>query len=106
MDPRIVSRFSCGAASAVATKLVLAEYGATRDVAVINAYIEQEHHDNRRFLADCEAWFGVPIVVLQDTKYNASTVEVFRRRMYMAGRLPVPRPQDRREVFTSRPAAE
>ena len=88
--PRIVSRFSCGAASAVATKLVIAEYGAKQDVAVINAYIEQEHHDNRRFLADCEQWFGVPITVLRDTKYNASTVEVFRRRMYMAGRNGAP----------------
>lgn len=90
MEPRIVSRFSCGAASAVATKLVLAEYGATRETAVINAYIEQEHPDNRRFLADCEQWFGVPITVLRDTKYNASTVEVFRRRMYMAGRNGAP----------------
>lgn len=89
-QPRIVSRFSCGAASAVATKLVLAEYAATRDVAVINAYVEQEHPDNRRFLADCETWFGVPITVLRDTKYNASTVEVFRRRMYMAGRSGAP----------------
>ena len=51
---RIVSRFSCGAASAVATKLILAEYGAARDVQIINAFIEQEHPDNRRFLADCE----------------------------------------------------
>lgn len=68
---RIVCRFSCGAASAVATKLVLSEYGATREIAVINAYIEQEHTDNRRFLADCEQWFGVPITVLRDTKYNA-----------------------------------
>jgi len=32
----------------VATKLVLSEYGATREIAVINAYIEQEHTDNRR----------------------------------------------------------
>jgi len=90
MEPRIVSRFSCGAASAVATKLVLAEYGATREIAVINAFIEQEHPDNRRFLADCEHWFGVPITVLRDTKYKASTVEVFRRRMYMAGRNGAP----------------
>lgn len=87
---RIVSRFSCGAASAVATKLVLAEYGLTRDVQIINAYIEQEHPDNRRFLADCETWFGRSITVLRDTKYNASTVEIFRRRRYMAGRNGAP----------------
>lgn len=87
---RIVSRFSCGAASAVATKLVLAEFGTERDVQIINAFIEQEHPDNRRFLTDCEEWFGRSITVLRDTKYNASTVEVFRRRMYMAGRSGAP----------------
>src|SRR5574340_1358330 len=84
LAPRIVSRFSCGAASAVATKLALAEFRATRDVQIINAFIAQEHPDNRRFLDDCEGWFGRSITVLRDTKYNASTVEVFRRRMYMA----------------------
>src|SRR5574340_317348 len=56
LAPRIVSRFSCGAASAVATKLALAEFRATRDVQIINAFIAQEHPDNRRFLDDCEGW--------------------------------------------------
>ena len=30
--PRIVCQFSCGAASAVATKLAIAEYASTHDV--------------------------------------------------------------------------
>jgi hypothetical protein len=82
---RIVCQFSCGAASAVATKLALAQYGATHDVQIINAFIKQEHEDNRRFLADCETWFGRQVTVLRDEQYGASTVEVFRRRQFMKG---------------------
>lgn len=88
--PRIVSRFSCGAASAVATKLVLDEFGSDRDVVVLNAFVAQEHPDNRRFLADCERWFGREIVVLRNEKYGASTVEIFKKRRYMAGRNGAP----------------
>lgn len=47
---RIVRQFSCGAASAVATKLALSEYGDR--CVIVNAYIEEEHPDNRRFAAD------------------------------------------------------
>lgn len=82
---RIVCQFSCGAASAVATKLALAQYGADHDVQIINAYIKQEHEDNRRFLADCEKWFGRAIVQLRDEKYGADIVQVFRRERYVKG---------------------
>lgn len=90
MRQRIVCQFSCGAASAVATKLALAQYGQTHDVQIINAFVEQEHPDNRRFLADCEQWFGRPITVLRDEKYRASTVEVFRRERFMVSRNGAP----------------
>ena len=80
---RIVCQFSCGAASAVATKLALAQYGDR--CVVLNAFIAEEHSDNRRFAQDCEQWFGVPMVNLRDTKYNASAVEVFRRVGYIKG---------------------
>ena len=88
--PRIVCRFSCGAASAVATKLALAKYGATHDVQIVNAYVVEEDADNRRFLADCERWFGRAVTVLRDKKYGASTLEVFRQRGYMKGRRGAP----------------
>lgn len=90
MKPRIVCQFSCGAASAVATKLAQAEYGATHDVQIINAFLENEHPDNRRFAEDCEAWFGQPITVLRDEKYSANAHEVFRRERYMKGRTGAP----------------
>jgi 3'-phosphoadenosine 5'-phosphosulfate sulfotransferase (PAPS reductase)/FAD synthetase len=87
MNNRIVCQFSCGAASAVATKLALAQYGATHDVQIINAFVKEEHEDNRRFLADCEKWFGQPITVLRDEKYNASTIEIFRRKQFIKSRF-------------------
>ena len=81
--PRVVCQFSCGAASAVATKLAIAEHG--KGVVILNAYIEEEHPDNRRFAQDCEAWFGVPITYLRDTKYNASAITVFETVGYIKG---------------------
>lgn len=43
---RIVCQFSCGAASAVATKLALAQYGDS--CVIVNAFLSNEHSDNRR----------------------------------------------------------
>src|SRR6185437_1579636 len=86
---RLVCHFSCGAASAVAAKLILAG-NPSEDVAVVNAFIAQEHSDNRRFLADCEAWLGVQVTVLRDEKYSASTYEVWTRKRFMKNRFTAP----------------
>lgn len=80
---KTICQFSCGAASAVATKLILSE--GLADVWILNAFLKEEHEDNRRFLSDCERWFGQPITVLRDEKYGASAREVFRRRRYLKG---------------------
>jgi hypothetical protein len=66
---RIVCRFSCGAASAVATKLTLAKYSRDR---VVITYSDpgSEHPDNARFLADCARWFNHPITVLKSDTYQ------------------------------------
>ncbi len=82
---RIICHFSCGAASAVATKLTLAEYGATREVIVLNSYLEEEHPDNARFLKDCEKWFGREVTVVRDEKYGASTFGVFAKKRFITG---------------------
>lgn len=79
---RILCHFSCGAASAVATKLTLSEHP---NVEIVNAFIEEEEEDNRRFATDCEKWFGKPLTVLRNEKYKASTREVWRRKRYMKG---------------------
>jgi hypothetical protein len=95
-EQRILCQFSCGAASAVATKLALAQFSG-REIVIINAFIKVsngkdggEHEDNRRFAADCEKWFGHPITILRDEKFGADPHEVFRRERYMGGRAGAP----------------
>jgi hypothetical protein len=74
---RTVCWFSCGAASAVATKIALAE----RESELIIAYTEvkEEHSDNKRFLADCEEWFGQKIEILGNDFYDRSIYRVFEK---------------------------
>ena len=81
---RIVCQFSCGAASAVATKLVLAQF-CDRDVLIVNAFVKEEHEDNRRFADDCERWFGRSIINLRDKKYDGSAIKVFETVGYIKG---------------------
>lgn len=85
---RIVCQFSCGAASAVATKMALERFGER--VHIINAFVADEDADNRRFLADCERWFGRAVTVLRDTKYGASVAEVWRRKRFIVNRSGAP----------------
>lgn len=83
MTGRILCQFSCGAASAVATKLTIAQHG--KRAVIINAEIEEEHPDNRRFAADCARWFERPIIALRDDKYGGSAVRVFESVGYIKG---------------------
>jgi len=85
---RVICQFSCGAASAVATKLAIAQHGDA--VHVINAFVADEDADNRRFLADCERWFGRSITVLRDEKYGASAATVWRKRRFIVNRNGAP----------------
>lgn len=89
MMSRIVSWFSCGAASAVATKMVLAEFGPrpnklAGDVTIAYCETGAEHEDNTRFLADCEDWFGQSVVRLKSEEY-ADTWDVWERTGWLAG---------------------
>ena len=59
---RVISWFSCGAASAVATKLAIVE--SKTPVEVVYCHVKEEHPDNLRFMRDCEQWFGRKILVL------------------------------------------
>ncbi len=83
---RIVCWFSCGAASAVATKLALAQFGGWgQEVVVARCIVREEHPDNERFAADCEKWFGVPIVNLIAEEYDGSVYNVIEKRKYVSG---------------------
>lgn len=67
--PRIICRFSCGAASAIATKLTLRKYDR-ECVEITYSDPGSEHPDNKRFLADCQRWFNHPITTLKSDKYT------------------------------------
>jgi hypothetical protein len=79
---RTVVWFSCGAASAVATKLALLRFP---DLVIANNTVKEEHPDNARFLADCTRWWGRPVEDVSDTVYGASAYEVIRRRKFIKG---------------------
>lgn len=75
---RIVCWFSCGAASAVATKLAIAENAGKLPLIIAYTEVLEEHSDNKRFLADCEKWFGQEIIILGNDKYKRSIYETFK----------------------------
>lgn len=85
---RLLCWFSCGAASAVATHTAI-EINKKKhrfdEVVVAYTEVREEHPDNKRFLKDCEKWFGVPITVLRNEKYDGSIVNTFDKCRYMAG---------------------
>ena len=66
----------------MATKLAIAD-----DPDTIVAYCEvmEEHPDNRRFLIECQEWFGKEIIVLGNDKYDRSIYSVFEKTRYLAG---------------------
>ena len=75
--------FSCGAASAVATKKALEKYGAENFI-IASCVVENEHPDNERFLQDCEKWYGMPILRLRSEKYK-DCWEVWEKTKYLVG---------------------
>ena len=83
--------FSCGAASAVASKKTIEKYGADNNIRVVNNPIKEEHKDNQRFLKDIEKWLGIEIEYAINPKFPDHSCEtVWRERSYMAGNLGAP----------------
>ena len=78
---RVVCQFSCGAASAVATKIAVEKYGK---VEIVYCDTGSEHADNKRFVAECESWFGQSVTILKSDKYR-DIYEVFEKRRFLAG---------------------
>ena len=78
MSNRYVSWFSCGAASAIATKIMLAE----RSIEIVYCLVKEEHEDNLRFLKDCEKWFGQEIIILENETYQGSCFNVFEKNYF------------------------
>lgn len=86
---RIVSYFSHGVPSLVATKLAFnAPWPEGYDeFAVYNFEIKEEHPDNGRFRKDAQGWLGhnLPIITVGNDEYGRSTDEVFRKTRFLVG---------------------
>lgn len=80
---RVLSWFSCGAASAVAAKMAVEKYGARSEVVYCDT-LAYEHPDNRRFLTDVERWLGAEIKILRSAEY-ADIFDVFRKTGWLVG---------------------
>lgn len=88
MSQRIVCWFSCGAASAVATKLAIEENlksKSPKELIVASIFLKNEHQDSERFKSERSEWFGVPILDLKNEKYNADVDTVIQKTRYMSG---------------------
>lgn len=82
----IVVWFSCGAPSAVASKMTIDEYGKEYDVMVVYNPVDEESEDNKRFLKDVSKWIGQEIIEAKNTKIGTtSAVEIWEKRKYMSG---------------------
>lgn len=82
---RLVAWFSCGAASAVATKMAL-DHAKGSGIETVVAYTDpgSEHADNPRFLADVSRWLDHPITLLRSDQFP-DTWAVWKARRYIAG---------------------
>lgn len=78
---RVVSWFSCGATSAIATKVCLDRYP---DTVIAYCNTGSEHPDNARFIKDCERWYGKKIEILRSDAYS-DIWDVFTKTKWLVG---------------------
>lgn len=84
---RVVSWFSCGAASAVATVLAAIRYG---DIHAVYCRVRDEHEDNLRFLKDFTRIFGIPIEIITNEQFDGSIHAVFMHRGFIKNQYGAP----------------
>ena len=81
---RVISWFSCGAASALATHLARDKYKG-REFEAVYCRVREEHTDNIRFLEEYSEVFQLPIKIIGDEAHNCSIYEVFEKRKFIKG---------------------
>ena len=81
---RVISWFSCGAASAAATYLARQKY-KDQDFQAVYCRVAEEHRDNFRFLKDYSDKFSLPVKIIGDDKHNFSIFDVFEERKFIKG---------------------
>jgi 3'-phosphoadenosine 5'-phosphosulfate sulfotransferase (PAPS reductase)/FAD synthetase len=84
---RVVSWFSCGAASAVATILAANKYN---EIEAIYCRVVEEHDDNLRFLDDFVRVTGIPVKTIMNEQYGGSIYNVFTSRKFIKSQYGAP----------------
>ena len=84
---RVVSWFSCGAASAVATILAAVKYG---EIDAVYCRVVEEHEDNLRFLDDFTQVTGIPVKVIMDEPSQGSIYNIFAKRGFIKNQYGAP----------------
>ena len=84
---RILSWFSCGAASAYATYLAHKEYDPLNICPFEAIYCEvvEEHADNKNFLREFSEKTGIHVKTIKNDKYRGSIYEVFEQTKFIKG---------------------
>lgn len=86
---RVVSWFSCGAASAFATYLARDKY-KDHPFEAVYCRVQEEHEDSLRFLKEYEMECRLPIKVIGDAERDCSIYKVFEERKFIKGPLGAP----------------
>lgn len=79
----VISWFSCGAASAVATVLAAIKYGAGMEA--VYCRVVEEHPDNLTFIEKFTQATGIPVKIIVNEKYEGSIYNVFDDRKFLKG---------------------
>jgi hypothetical protein len=85
---RVISWFSCGAASAYATYLAHEKYGDRMEA--VYCRVKEEHPDNLKFLRQFEKATGIPVKVIGDDSMDYSIYKVFQNRKFIKGQTGAP----------------
>lgn len=84
---RVISWFSCGAASAVATILAAIKYG---EIEAVYCRVVEEHEDNLRFLEEFTQMTGIPVKIIMDEPHEGSIYKVFMKRGFIKNQYGAP----------------
>jgi len=79
---RLIFWYSCGASSATAIKIGLADKNYCdqfNEIVIAYCKVQEEHPDNGRFFKECEQWFGLKVTVLMHEGYKGSIYNVFEK---------------------------
>ncbi len=80
MEARVISWFSCGAASAYATYLANRKY---ENLEVIYCRVRQEHESNLEFINDFQRRTNIFVKIIENEQFAGDIYAVFRKRKFI-----------------------